>query len=104
MIHPVKRLNLNYPTARAVWKVDGQATGSLQAVAKSDAAWGTATVGLYRSNCEEGPWEALPTPQTLGPGNFMSEPFDIDFAWFAAEIVADETADEYVDLYLWTGV
>lgn len=103
MIHPTKRLNLNYPTAKAIWNVDEASVGSLQAVGKSDAAWGTATVALYRSNCEDGPWEALSVPKTLGPGNFMSDPFDLDFAWLAAEIVADETADEYVDLYLWTG-
>lgn len=74
----------------------------MQAVAKSDAAWSTATVAIYRANTETGPWQQLPSPQTLGPGNAMSEPFDIDFAWLCAEIVADETADEYIDLYLWT--
>jgi hypothetical protein len=103
MIHPIKRLNLNYPTSRAVWNVDGSAVGSLMAVTKTEAAWGTSTIALYRSNAQDGPWFALPTAITLGPANAMSNPFDIDFAFLAAEIVADETADEYVDLTLWTG-
>lgn len=102
MIHPPQRINMNYPTAGAEWNVDGAVVGSLQAVGVSDAAWGTATVILYRSNNRTN-WETLPTPQTLGPGNFMSLPFDIEFAYLRAEIVADEAADEYVVFTLWTG-
>lgn len=103
MIHEKKVLNLNYPTARAVWNVEGQTIGTLMGASATSAAWSTGTVILYRSNSESGPWFALETTQTLGPDSFMSAAFDIDFAYFAAEIVADETADEYVALTLWTG-
>lgn len=102
MIHEVKRLNLNYPTSRAVWEVDGQTIASLQGVGGSSAAWGTATVALYRANSEHGPWHALETAQTLGPGDFISAAFEVSFSHLSAEIVADETADEWADFYLWT--
>lgn len=101
MIHPAQRLNMNHPTTSATWSVDGCEVGSIQASGISSASWGSATITVYRSN-DGVSWLALPTPVTKGPGNFMTDPFDIDFGYLRVEISTDEAADEYVLVTLWT--
>lgn len=97
--YPARILDLNGSKAAVSWDVADYTVGTVQATVRDGGTWGTAVITLKRSNDGHN-WFALSSPQTIGPGNGMSDPIDLDFAHLRAEVTTMEGSALEADVVL----